>query len=98
MDKYEMAQHRISGGNEFPYDAPDSWWNGDGKTPPPPSKDWAHTAARAVVRDLTDRRGIKHGFNDIDEDVRVELVQSLADIIRLAHEQDNKRPLSETEK
>lgn len=46
--------------------------------------DWAAKAARGVIADLTDRRNIKHGFDDVDPDVRVEIVQQMAEIIRLA--------------
>lgn len=73
-------------GAEFPYDASDKWWDGDGSNPPPP-KDWAHAAARGVISDLEGRRGIKNGFADLDEDIRAEIVVTLADIIRLAQEQ-----------
>lgn len=76
----------------FPYDAPDKWWNSDGENPPV-ATDWAHLAARAVIINLQDRRGIKRGFEDIDEDVRREIVESLAEIIRLAHQY----PLSDME-
>ena len=77
---------RISHGNKYPYDAPDRWWDGDGENPPPP-RDWSHTAARGVLADLQDRRGIKWGFEDIDSEVRVEIVDSLAAIIREAARQ-----------
>jgi hypothetical protein len=49
-----------------------------------PSHDWAEMAARGVVYDLLDRRNIKHGFNNVDEDVRREIIVTLADIIRTA--------------
>lgn len=61
-------------GNEYPYDD-----SNDG--------DWAVRAARGVVADLTDRRGIKQGFNDIDPVVRAEIIQTMADIIRFAYSQ-----------
>lgn len=67
------ALDRYTKGNLYPYD-------GDKKQKP----DWAHKAARGVIADLCDRRGIKWGFNDVDEDVRVEIVESLAEIIRVA--------------
>lgn len=50
-------------------------------------KDWAHAAARGVVADLQGRRAIKWGFDDIDEEIRAEIVASLAAIIRLAHQE-----------
>ncbi len=77
------AKNRLEHGAEFPYDAPDKWWNGDGKNPPQ-AKDWAHAAARGVLADLSDRRGIKGELEMIDEDVRAELVKSVAEIIRAA--------------
>ena len=78
---------RIEQGNAHPYDAPDAWWNSDGENPPAPV-DWAHAAARGVLADLGDRRGLKHAINDLDveEDTRAELVASLAAIIRAAKE------------
>lgn len=78
-----IAKHTLEHGAEFPYDADDKWWRGNGKNPPP-AKDWAVSAARGVLADLNDRRGIKHGFEGVGEDVRAEIVESLAEIIRLA--------------
>jgi hypothetical protein len=77
------AAFRLKHGAEFPYDAPDAWWSVPSNEPPPAS-DWAHAAARGVIADLQDRHTIKRGFDDIDEDVRAELVQTLASIIRAA--------------
>ena len=64
-------------GNQYPYDM-----TGSGRFRKP--KDWAVVAARGVLSDLCDRRGIKHGFNDIDHGIRKEIVDDLAAIIRLA--------------
>lgn len=77
---------RVRHGNKFPYDAPDKWWDGDASNPPK-ADDWAHSAARGVLADLQDRRGIKYGFDNIDEGVRAEIVASLAAIIRFAKDQ-----------
>lgn len=77
------AKSRLERGATYPYDASDEWWNG-GALNPPPATDWAHAAARGVLADLQDRRGVKNGFVDIDEDVRAEMVRSLAEIIRTA--------------
>ena len=81
--KEDMARIRVEQGMDNPYDAPDNWrlLNED---PPPLHKDWAHAAARGVMADLNDRRGIKDTLLTVDESVRVELVESLADIIRHA--------------
>lgn len=72
----------LNHGAKFSYDAPDEWEVEN----PPPAKDWAHAAARGVLADLQDRGGIKHGFNNIDHEIRVEIVETLAAIIRLAQE------------
>lgn len=79
----DIAKHTLERGQKYPYDAPDDWWQGD-DTPALPPADWAHAAARGVIADLCDRGGIKHGFNNIDEEIRAEIVSSLASIIRLA--------------
>jgi len=80
------AKHRLAHGAEFPYDAPDEWWGGNAESPPA-SVDKAHAAARGIIADLQDRRGIKRGFDDIDESTRVEIVESIAAIIREAFQE-----------
>lgn len=82
------AKIYLEHGSRFPYDAGKEFWEGSDSNPPN-ANDWAHAAARGVLADLLDRRGIKHGFNDVDHDVRAELVQSLSEIIRLALRKDN---------
>lgn len=76
-------ENRIDHGARFPYDAPDDYTGAPDDTPPPPT-DWAHAAARGCIADLRDRRGIKWGFDDIDEEIRSEIVSTLAAIIRYA--------------
>lgn len=78
------AQNRLEHGAKFPYDAPDSWNENYPNVAALPATDWAHQAARGVLADLCDRRGIKQELNGLDEDVRIDLVESLADIIRTA--------------
>lgn len=77
-------------GARFPFDAPDAWWQ-EGGLPPPAALDWSVVAARGVIANLQDRRSIKHGFDDVDEDVRTELVASLAAIIRQALEHEKRQ-------
>lgn len=68
----------------FPFDATDEW-NESGKNLSPPLPiDNAHLAARAVIADLEDRKGIKNGFQDIDEETRIHIVKVLSAIIRKA--------------
>lgn len=76
-------EKQIKHGDEFPFDATDEWredftkstWN-------PKPKDWAHATARGIIAELRDRNTIKHGFDNIDENTRAEIVQTLAAIIR----------------
>lgn len=65
-------------GEKYPYD-------GEGK-----SKDWTHLAARGILADLQDRRGIKQEFYQGDEDVRKEIIQTISDIIKEAYKTTNK--------
>lgn len=52
----------------------------DGREP----VDAAHRAALGVLADLLDRRGVKQELEQIDGDVRAEIVAELAAIIRVA--------------
>ncbi|ATF86917.1 hypothetical protein [Burkholderia gladioli] len=74
---YEMSA-------KWPFDASDAWWNDDSRYVAPPAVDSAHAAARAIIRDLSDRSAIKRGFENIGEETRVEIVTKLAAIIRAA--------------
>jgi hypothetical protein len=65
------AKWTLNHGNEFPF---------HGK----PATDWAERAALGVLADLTDRSGVKHELRNCDDDVRAEIVESLAAIIREA--------------
>ena len=85
MTEIEIAEHRLNHGNKYPYDGGADFW--EDRTPTPrPAKDWAHEAARGVLSDLLDRRGIKWAFEDeaIDHETRADIVDSIAEIIRLA--------------
>lgn len=73
--------------DSWPYDGPD-----DQFTEADASKDWSVRAARGVIENLMDRRGIKNGFYGVDHDVRVEIVQTLAGIIRMAHKEQETSP------
>jgi hypothetical protein len=80
-----IAEYRLEHGAKYPYDGGSAFCI-DECPNPPPATDWAHAAARGVLADLLDRRGIKWAFEDeeIDHDTRKEIVESLAEIIRLA--------------
>lgn len=60
-------------------------------------KDYAHRAARGIVSNLQDRRGVKNGFNRIDEDMRIDIVESIAAIIREAVNQERCSQLAKLE-
>lgn len=77
----ESARSSLNTGQQYPYDADDE---GNARD----TQDWAVRAARGIVADLTDRRGIKWGFNGVDHDARMEIVDTLAEIIRVAHSGD----------
>lgn len=81
----ESSKRVLEHGAQYPYDGGADFW--EGRTPtPPPATDWAHAAARGVLADLLDRSGINRALNDeqIDRETRAEIVQSMAEIIRLA--------------
>jgi hypothetical protein len=40
-------------------------------------------AGKGVIADLMHRRSIKHVFSNIDHDVRIEIVENLAEIVRI---------------
>lgn len=71
MAEETKSQRDIRVGCEYPY---------DGRTP----KDWADKAALGILRDLSDRRGIKHELGAVDDDVRPDIVDAMAEIIRVA--------------
>ena len=77
------AERSLRQGLKYPYDMTDAWWADPASESTPPI-DWAHAAARGIVHDLCDRGGIKHGFNNIDEQIRADIVADLAEIIRIA--------------
>jgi hypothetical protein len=74
------AKQSVQHGKLFPFDACDAWWAAYSNTPPP-SRDWMHLAIRGILADLKDRRGIKQAFVGIDENTRIEIVNSLIEII-----------------
>ncbi len=90
-DTVGAAELALNHSSKFPYDANDAWWRGRGDNPPP-AKDWAHRAARGVLADLDGRLGMEDVLRSFDEATRVELVESLAEIIRQAKEQEGSAP------
>ncbi|MCP5059002.1 MAG: hypothetical protein GY937_20045 [bacterium] len=85
-------EHCLEHSAKFPYDASDAWWKDREKAPYPEGASWWYKAARGVIADLWDRHTIKWGFNNVEEKTRVDIVDSLAEIVRLAweREQDGK--------
>lgn len=89
-----QSAHHLHHGNKYPYDA-DEDANGD-YCPVQHDDDWSFRAARGVLSDLTDRRNINRGFEDIDHDIRVNIVAALAGIIRLANERGSAKATEES--
>jgi hypothetical protein len=84
-DQARRALYCLQHSERYPYDATDEWRaNTNYEDDAPPAEDWAHAAARGVVADLTDRRDVKNGFANVDEDVRRDIVDSIRRIILLA--------------
>ena len=82
MQDHKEFERTLERGLEYPYDAPDNWkLNGDEPDQP---EDWAHIAARGILYDLSDRRGIKQELGMVDEDVRKEITETMAMLIRHA--------------
>jgi len=79
-----LAARSLEHGGEYPYDATDAWWHACDDTEPPSPKDMAHAAARGIIADLKDRRGIKNGFERVDEETRKQIVERMAEIVRQA--------------
>lgn len=81
----DAAKRDIEHGAQFPFDALDTWWDGDGVTPPP-ATDWAHAAARGIIANLQGRGGVGNELErgNIDEETRAEIIKSIAAIIRAA--------------
>lgn len=69
------AQNRLEHGRRFPFDT---------NLRESPAVDWAHAAARGIVADLSDRKGIQEGFEYLLPDVRREIVETPAQLIRNA--------------
>lgn len=72
------ASFYLRHGNLYPYDA-----DGDGAFRSA-EDDWSLRAARGVLANLCDRRGIKQELEQVDRETRAEMVRDLADIISLA--------------
>ena len=69
------AQRQLAHGSKYPY---------DGGSEAAPAIDWAHVAARGVMADLLDRRGVKWELEKVDLDVRADIVTAVAAIVRAA--------------
>lgn len=81
-EKFNAAEFTLVRGEQWPYDGAPQF-DGDAVIRQQ-SKDWAHRAARGILYDLNDRAGIKHAFKGVYINVRVDIVDALATIIRTA--------------
>ena len=69
------AQRQLAHGSKYPY---------DGGSEAAPAIDWAHAAARGVMADLLDRRGVKWELEKVGIDVRADIVTAVAAVVRAA--------------
>ena len=84
------VENSLQHGASFPFDC----WDGDGECTATPATSWAHAAARGILANLSDRRGIDSALDNIDYDVRAEIVQSITEII-LTAERTMRAPTAE---
>jgi hypothetical protein len=73
----QLAIRSLDSGHRCAYEQDD-----DGNAPAP--MDWAHFAARGVLSNLGGRRGMDCAINDLDQEIRQEIVDTVAAIIRMA--------------
>lgn len=74
---------RVERGANFPFDGSDEFWSTDATFQPDPARNWVHAAARGIMSDVRDRRGIKQSFQIFEwiEADRVRLISDLSAII-----------------
>lgn len=77
QSKINQYKRSIQSGKESPYDR-----NEDNETHKPLTPE--RIAAYGVLNDLMDRRGIKWALEEIDFEIREEIVENLAGIIKEA--------------
>lgn len=75
------AQNDLDSGRKYPFDQPDDDESAI------PATDWAHAAARGILSNLKGRGGIGNELEQLDEELRKEIVDEAAEIIRLAKAQ-----------
>lgn len=83
----------IEQGNKYPFDAPDKWWQADANqpNPPPPATHWSVSAARAIVKDLQERKGIAQELtvDKIDEKTRQAIILSISEVVKFSANNTN---------
>lgn len=86
------ASFWLSHGNRYPYDANDHWWKVEKQVGAPQTMttdDWAFRAARGIMGNFMDRNVIGEATrNNVDEDVRTEVIETMAGIIRAAKSEE----------
>lgn len=79
MSVFNPSQYDLELGDHSAYDCKYV----SGKMPPMP-KDWAHRAARGILENFRNRRDIGPVLESFDQEIRVEIIESISDIIREA--------------
>lgn len=77
----ERVGEALSYSRQLPFDAPASWWNDPSEPPPPRSRGWAHTAARAVMAELQGREVVRQALGDVPEHLAKDAVRVIEAII-----------------
>ena len=80
------AKDQIEWGCARPYDRDDE------DDAPYTGRDPARRAVLGILSSMLDRRGIKHALHEIDQDVREEIVETFAEIVRTAYLDRSARP------
>lgn len=82
---------RVERGASFPFDGSDEFWSTDETFQADPARNWVHAAARGIMSDVRDRRGIKQSFQIFEwlEADRVKLISDLSGIIEHQFQPDS---------
>lgn len=76
-EKIEHYEKIIRHGLQFPYDG-----NDESEMPQPLTPE--RKAAYGVIEELLGRKGLDHALEDIDQEIRKELVEAVAGIVKVA--------------
>jgi len=87
---FNHAKHRIESAKCYPYDGLCD--EAGDLLPVRLATDPDYLAARAIINDIQDRRSLKWEWSNVEHDVREEIVDTFAAIIRAARSEPDKEP------